>query len=88
MPRIVRLGSGGQIVNPGSVGLQAYDDITPGRMSSRQGHPAARYAVIERGPDGWQAELRQVVTTSNPWLASLSSAGRPDWAVALRTGHL
>lgn len=88
LPRVVRLPSGGLIVNPGSVGLQAYDDDHPYPHVVETGHPAARYAVIERGPDGWQAELRQVDYDFEPMAALAAQRGRHDWAAALRTGQL
>lgn len=76
------------IVNPGSVGLQAYDDIHPWPHHMENGSPWARWALLERGTAGWRVELR-----ATPYDHSLSArraeqAGRPDWADALRTGRV
>jgi predicted phosphodiesterase len=61
VPRAVRLPNGLLIVNPGSVGLPAYDDDHPYPLSSyhriETGSPDARYAVVERQGDGWTCEL-------------------------------
>ncbi|MEO3434352.1 metallophosphoesterase family protein [Inquilinus sp. CAU 1745] len=88
IPRSVRLKGGRQIVNPGSVGLQAFrdDHIYPHNMET--GSPHARYAMIERTGEGWSVELLKV---SYDWegAAALAEAnGQPEWARALRTGRV
>ena len=87
MPRIAQCGDS-LIVNPGSVGLPAFDDGRPFTHLMETGAPHARWAVIERGPAGWQAQLR---ATSYDWNAAADRAeenGRGDWADALRTGRV
>ncbi|MEO3690961.1 metallophosphoesterase family protein [Roseateles paludis] len=88
LPRVVQLPGGGLIVNPGSVGLQAYDDDQPWPHVVETGSPAARYALIERGASGWRAELRHVDYDFEPMAQLTAQRGRPDWAVALRTGRM
>lgn len=89
MPRTHRRAGGGLVVNPGSVGLPAYDDVHPWPHVMASGSPHARYAIAERGPDGrWAAELIRV---GYDWEAAARTAetrNRPDWAVALRTGRM
>lgn len=88
VPRAVRLDDGRLIVNPGSVGLQAYDDVRPRPHVVENGTPHARYALLTlRGAD-WQVELRAL---PYDWLAAAARAeanGRGDWADALRSGRV
>lgn len=76
------------LVNPGSVGLQAYDDDQPSPYTVQNGSPEARYAIVERGTDGWNA-IQLTVPYDREAMARLAeSNGRPEWAVALRTGRV
>ncbi|MDD3312104.1 metallophosphoesterase family protein [Pseudodesulfovibrio sp.] len=73
------------VVNPGSVGLPAYDDdLPPHAMAS--GSPHARYAIVERTPSGWDATF---VAVAYDWDAAAALAGRngrADWARWLASG--
>ncbi|MBI5256687.1 MAG: metallophosphoesterase family protein [Burkholderiales bacterium] len=75
------------LLNPGSVGLQAYDDLHPHPHRIEQGSPHARWALAEREVQGqWRIEQHM---TPYDWQAAAAQAerhGRPDWADALRTG--
>ena len=92
VPRSVRTASGLLIVNPGSVGLPAYDDDHPLPQSSyhriENGSPDARYAVVEKVGDQWCCELISVTYDFEPMAALADRNGRPDWAHALRTGYM
>jgi predicted phosphodiesterase len=89
VPRSHRRATGQLIVNPGSVGLPAYDDDRPWPHVMESGSPHARYTIAERSRDGrWTAEL---IAVDYDWEAAARTAeehGRPDWAVALRTGRM
>jgi len=86
VPRVMQLSDGRLVVNPGSVGLQAYDDDHPHPHIVENASPHARYAVLSRQAAGWQVELR-LVPYEHESAATLADAnGRPDWAHALRTG--
>lgn len=87
VPRCVTSG-GTLIVNPGSVGLQAYDDAHPWPHHMENGSPLARWALLERADAGWRVELR--ATPYDHALSALRAeqGGRPDWADALRTGRV
>lgn len=80
------------IVNPGSVGLPAYDDDHPYPHSSyhriETGSPDARYAVVERLGGGWSCELISVPYSFEPMARLADQRQRPDWAHALRTGWM
>lgn len=86
-PRIVRLGSGAVIVNPGSVGCPAYLDSGPPRHRSETGAPHARYAVLTTGPEGIRVESIAVEYDWEEASATAMAHGQPDWAHALRTGY-
>lgn len=87
LPAVVRLGEGGRlVVNPGSVGLQAYTDDAPYPHAMESGTPHARYAVLTRSGGGWQADG---IAVPYDWQAAAAAAGRngrADWAVWLETG--
>jgi predicted phosphodiesterase len=89
VPRVVRVPGGPRVVNPGSVGLQAYDDVHPEPHFIENGSPDARWALVERDSRGaWQVQLR---TTPYDWRAAAARAvsnGRHDWADALSTGFV
>lgn len=89
MPRSVALADGRLIVNPGSVGLQAYDDdhLYPHVMEN--GTPHARYAIVEDDAQGrWHAQFHQVDYDWESQAQLALASGRPDWVVPLRTGRV
>jgi predicted phosphodiesterase len=89
IPRALRLPDGRFIVNPGSVGLQAYDDEYPCPHKMESGSAHARYALVTRKENAdWEAEFRSVAYDWNHAAAVAESHGRPDWVVPLRTGQL
>lgn len=88
VPRSVLLEDGRLVVNPGSVGLQAYSDEHPYPHQAEIGTPHARYAIVERTSGGWAVEQYAV---TYDWEAAAQVAernGRPEWAFALRTGRM
>ncbi|MPS68513.1 MAG: metallophosphoesterase [Novosphingobium sp.] len=87
LPRSVRLADGRQVVNPGSVGLPAYDDDHPYPHVMESGSPHARYAVIERAEGEWRAELVAVAYDWQSAAEDALAARRGDWARALATGR-
>lgn len=87
LPRLLRLG-GTQVVNPGSVGLQAYDHDQPYPHVVENGTPQARYAVVEHDGMEWTVSLRRVDYDFEQAAAQAERAGRGDWADALRTGRV
>lgn len=92
VPRAVHTASGLLIVNPGSVGLPAYDDDHPYPHSSfhriETGSPDARYAVVERQSGHWTCELISVPYDHESMAGLADQRQRPDWAHALRTGWM
>jgi predicted phosphodiesterase len=88
VPRLVRTPRGRLVLNPGSVGLQAYSDETPRPHVMAVGSPHARYAVMDRTTEGWDIGFRTVEYDWDAAAAEARRAGRPDWAEALATGWL
>lgn len=88
VPRAVRTRDGTLIVNPGSVGLPAYDDDHPHFHLVENGSPDARYAIVERRGDDWHASLHAVPYDYLPMAELAQVNGRPDWAIAIRTGFM
>lgn len=88
VPRMLRMADGALIVNPGSVGLPAYDDGDPYPHLIENGSPDARYAIIERNDGKWQAMLLAVPYDFESMAKLAEANGRPDWAIALRTGYM
>lgn len=92
VPRAVELmtsaGAGITVVNPGSVGLPAYDDVHPFVHHIETGSSHARYAMVQRTRAGWQVELRCVPYDHASMSRLANQRGRPDWAHALTTGRV
>lgn len=89
IPRVVRLGGGRLVVNPGSVGCPAWADRrTDPPARAETGAPDARYALLDRQEGGWQVSLRSVPYDARPMIALAEAAGEPDWVSALQTGRV
>lgn len=86
VPRQVRASSGQIIVNPGSVGLPAYDDGHPHPHVMESGSPDARYAIVERVAKAWVTDLISVSYPHEAMAKLALGRRRPDWARALSTG--
>jgi len=86
--RVLRLADKRIVVNPGSVGLQAFDDEQPFKHYIEAGTPHARYALIECDADSWKVQLRQVSYDHEAAAQQAEANGRGDWADALRTGRV
>ena len=88
LQRAVQLADGRLVVNPGSVGLPAYEDIHPFPHKVENDTPHARYAIVERGKGGWDVAFHLV---SYDWQQAARDArakGRDDWSRALLTGRI
>lgn len=87
-PRSVRTPSGQLIVNPGSVGLPAYDDDVPFKHVIENGSPDARYAVVEDVPAGRVVSLVAVPYDYRAMAGLARTRGFADWEIALNTGYM
>ena len=88
VPRMVWLPDGRLVVNPGSVGLQAYGDDHPVAHQVENGTPDASYAIAERSEQGWQVAHHRVPYDHVSMAQLAERNGRPEWAHALRTGRM
>jgi predicted phosphodiesterase len=93
IPRVAQSAQGQLLVNPGSVGLQAYEDTWsdgsgphPYYVENRDAY--ARYATIEQRGGQWHAQIHPVPYDFEPMARLAEKNGRPGWARALRTGTM
>lgn len=91
VPRIVQVetkGGATLIVNPGSVGLQAYAAEQPHPHDVEIGSPLARWALVERRAGRWSAALHATPYDAEAAAVRAEANGRRDWADALRHGRV
>ncbi len=87
IPRVLRSSRGQWLVNPGSVGLQAWDDEHPAPHVAEVGSPDARYAIVEKTAQGWRTTSISVPYDHEAAARIAARHGREDWARWLRTGY-
>src|SRR6188768_3668698 len=80
VPRSVHSRTGQLIVNPGSVGLPAYEASRPEPHVVENGTPDARYALVERRGSAWSASLLAVPYDHSAASQLARSRQRDDWA--------
>jgi predicted phosphodiesterase len=88
VPRAVRREDGTLIVNPGSVGLPAFEASRPYPHVVQNGAPDARYAIVEKRGGRWSVELRAVPYDHLTSARIARAHGRADWATILSTGYV
>lgn len=88
LPRALRLPTGQFLVNPGSVGLQAYVDEEPAHYVVERGTPDAHYAIVERIDGSWRCSEHAVPYDHRAMAALARHNGRAEWARALLTGRV
>lgn len=88
VPRAVRLATGQLIVNPGSVGLQAFSDDQSGFHVMETGTPDARYAIIEKTASGWLVEHHSLPYDHASMAALARLRDQPEWEAALLRGRV
>lgn len=87
-PRLRLLPDGPLVLNPGSVGLPAFDDDHPTPHHMETGSPLARWATAERRDAGWQLTLQATPYDHEAAARQAERHHRPDWADALRRGRV
>ena len=88
VPRAIMLRDARLIVNPGSVGLPAYEDDNPFPHAIENGSPFARYATVSGDGGSWQASFHLVAYDWEQAARDAEAVQRADWAKALRTGTM
>jgi hypothetical protein len=87
LPRVQAISRGRLVVNPGSVGLQAYETDYPCVHVIENGSPHLRYAICEQAGDRWNVWQRAVAYEHDKAAATARRNGRDDWARWLETGR-
>lgn len=87
LQRLARLPDGRTVLNPGSVGLPAYEDQTPVPHAIEAGSPHARYATARRERGEWHVEFRCVTYDWTAAAAAARAAGWAPWAACLESGR-
>lgn len=85
---IKELSTGQVIINPGSVGWQAFDDDKPFFHTIENYSPEARYAIIHEEENGLQVEFATVAYDIESASQVALDNGFPDWAHSIKTGSL
>ena len=87
VPRLLELPDGRWVLNPGSVGLQAYREHGAPPWAIGSGSPHARYALLHR--DG-RALARRAARGRLRWAEPRRPRARPPaatgWAIPIETG--
>jgi putative phosphoesterase len=88
LPRSMRSAIGQLLVNPGSVGLPAFDATRPRPHVMQSGSVDASYAIVEQRRGAWLAELLSVPYPHLQMAKLAAERGRASWAQALATGYV
>lgn len=87
-PRCVQLSTEQIIINPGSVGLQAYSDDEPFKHSMENFSPKASYAILEQDKNlQWRTTFLKVNYDVNSAINAAQKQNRDDWVHFLSTGR-
>lgn len=86
-PGALHVPGGRLVVNPGSVGLPAYEHDVPYPHAMESGTPHARWAILERRDDGWHLEQHATPYDTAAAIGAARRNGRGDWAAWLATGR-
>ncbi len=88
LPRIHKVNSGQIVINPGSVGLQAYEDELPIKHKMQNHTPDAAYTILTVEENQYSVEQVRVAYDYEKAAKKAEGNGREDWAYALRTGEV
>ena len=88
IPHAVQLETGQLIVNPGSVGLQAYQDDLPVLHRMENHSPCASYCLAEFHQDQWIINQIRLPYDHEAAIRNALKRGREDWARYLKTGRV
>ncbi len=85
---IVYLPNGKVIANPGSVGLLAYEEEEPFYYKMESGTPFANYTIVKKRDGRWIFEQINITYDVTDAIKQSEKLNRPDWACALKFGHV
>ncbi len=88
IPRCSNLSSGQVVINPGSVGLQAFKNSYPVEHVVENNTPDASYVILNVEDEKYGIELIKVAYDFEKAALKAIENGRDDWAYSLRTGKV
>lgn len=88
IPRVVYLPNNKIVINPGSVGLPAYEDTLPIYHKMESGSPYANYTIVTKKKDDWMIEQILIPYSREAAIIQSEKNGRTDWVKALQTGRI
>lgn len=88
LARCINLSTGQVVLNPGSVGLQAYKTDVPNEHSIENNTPDATYIILTIEGEKYNISLERVAYEYEKAALLAKQNGREDWAYALRTGKV
>ena len=88
IPRCLTLSSGQVVINPGSVGLQAFKNSYPSEHTIENNTPDASYVILTVDEEKYGIELVKVAYDYEKAALKAIENGRDDWAYALRNGKI
>lgn len=88
IPRVVYLPNNKIVINPGSVGLPAYEDTLPIYHKMESGSPYANYTIVTKKKDDWMIEQILIPYSREAAIIQSEKNGRNDWVKALQTGRI
>ncbi|MEH6942681.1 metallophosphoesterase family protein [Bacillus sp. JJ722] len=88
VPRVVYLPNNKIIINPGSIGLPAYEDDLPIYHKMESGSPFANYTIVSKQEDHWIIEQIHISYNRDRAIMQSEKNERLDWAIALKTGRI
>ena len=88
LPRCTTLSSGQIVINPGSVGLQAFKSDTPSSHIIENSTPDASYVILTVEENTYAVEPVRVVYDYEKAALKAEENNRNDWAYSLRTGKV
>ncbi|GAC1372600.1 MAG: hypothetical protein PVSMB5_27770 [Ktedonobacteraceae bacterium] len=87
IPRTVQIPDERLIVNPGSVGVPAYQDDAPLPHKMEAGSPHARYAIISKDANAYTVNHLIIPYDWHRAATAARANGRDDWAAWLEGGR-
>lgn len=88
VPRVIQIPNGPLIINPGSVGLPAYQDDYLEQHITETGSPHARYVIAQHEANHWLIEIILIEYDWNSAARQAQKNHRKDWEIGLRTGFM
>lgn len=89
IPRSIRIYNQLHTINPGSVGLPAYEDNEPYTHKMESLNPYAKYVLLEKNTTNqWSVSFKEI---EYDWRKASKQAilnNRNDWAIALNSGFV